>query len=657
MPSSLATLLRNDSERLKAALGLDAAGARIEVQMLLQEVLQVNRAWLITYAGQPLEGEQLARYSGLLERRIKGEPIAYILGVREFYGLDFEVSPATLIPRQDTELLVEQALRRIPQAGMCRVLDLGTGSGAIALSIAHARTGASVVAVDASAEALAVAQRNVQRLGLRNVHLLRSDWFSTLQGERFDVIVSNPPYVADGDAHLAQGDLRFEPRSALASGTDGLDDIRRIIAQAGVHLNLGGSLLFEHGYDQAEAVRALLAQAGFGEVFSERDLSGIERVSGGTVKSANRPAGTESASINLVRAEPAEAGIEGDVTGIADALQRPLRDLRISVTDRCNLRCTYCMPREMFDRHHAFLPRAELLSFEEIERLARVFVRLGVRKIRLTGGEPLMRRGIERLVGMLAGLCTEQGQPVEVAMTTNGVLLGKKAQALRDAGLSRITVSLDSLNDETFRRISDANVPVQTVLDGIAAAQQAGFSTVKVNMVVQRGVNDHEIIAMAEHFRAGNSPQGGVVLRFIEYMDVGNSNGWQPDEVVSARQILEQVGCRYPIQPVGPDYPGEVAERWRYADGAGEIGVIASITQAFCHSCTRARLSTDGRLYTCLFASEGADLRDPLRHGMGDDELAGLIAARWQRRADRYSALRHEAAGGPAKIEMSYIGG
>jgi cyclic pyranopterin phosphate synthase len=264
-----------------------------------------------------------------------------------------------------------------------------------------------------------------------------------------------------------------------------------------------------------------------------------------------------------------------------------------------------------------------------------------------------LRRGIERLVEKLVGLHTGQGLPVEVAMTTNGVLLAAKAQVLRDAGLSRITVSLDSLDDATFRRISDANVPVQTVLDGIAAAQRAGFAPVKVNMVVQRGVNDHEIVAMAEHFRNTK-----VVLRFIEYMDVGSSNGWQPDEVVSARQILERIGSRYPIEPIGPDYPGEVAERWRYADGGGEIGVIASITQAFCHSCTRARLSTDGKLYTCLFASEGADLRDPLRHGMDDHALADLIATRWRGRADRYSELRHEAEGrGRAKIEMSYIGG
>jgi cyclic pyranopterin phosphate synthase len=639
MAPCIKEVLQLHSKQLEIALGLDAASARIEVQILLQEALQVNRAYLLTHPEQALDASQHVRYEAMLERRLGGEPIAYILGEREFYGLDFKVTPATLIPRPETELLVELALHRIPQDAACRVLDLGTGSGAIALSIAHTRANADVVAVDASAEALAVAQKNVQRLNLKNVKLLRSDWFAALQGERFDLIVSNPPYVAANDIHLAQGDLRFEPRSALASGPDGLDDIRRIIAQTKDHLNPGGSLLFEHGYDQAEAVRALLAQAGFEAVFSEKDLSGVERVSGGSWPS-------------VLHAHPTVRGGQVEIP-VTDTLQRPLRDLRISVTDRCNLRCTYCMPREMFDQHHAFLPRAELLSFEEIERLARSFVRLGVQKIRLTGGEPLLRRGIERLVGMLAGLRTVQGQPVEVAMTTNGVLLAAKAQALRDAGLSRITVSLDSLDDATFRRISDSNVPVQTVLDGIVAAQRVGFSPVKVNMVVQRGVNDHEIIAMAEHFH-----NTGVVLRYIEYMDVGSSNGWQPDEVVSARQILEQIGSRFPIEPIGPDYPGEVAERWRYVDGGGEIGVIASITQAFCHSCTRARLSTDGKLYTCLFANDGTDLRDPLRHGMEENELTGLIAACWQRRADRYSALRHEMQGVNAgKIEMSYIGG
>jgi cyclic pyranopterin phosphate synthase len=350
------------------------------------------------------------------------------------------------------------------------------------------------------------------------------------------------------------------------------------------------------------------------------------------------------------------------IISIADTLQRPLRDLRISVTDRCNLRCTYCMPREIFGKDHPFLPRAELLSFEEITRLAASFVELGVEKIRLTGGEPLLRRNVEQLVAALAKLCTPAGKPVEVAMTTNAVLLAGKAQALRDAGLARLSVSLDGLSDEIFRRMSDTAVPVRTVLDGIAAAQRAGFDAIKVNMVVQRGVNDHEIVAMAEHFRAGNPARGGIVLRFIEYMDVGNTNGWRMDEVVTAAEILQIIGAHYPVNPIAPNYSGEVAERWAYADGAGEIGVIASISHAFCRDCTRARLSTDGKLYTCLFAANGMDLRAPLREGASDDALTRLIAARWQQRTDRYSELRSAATEGnglPAtkKVEMSYIGG
>lgn len=344
-------------------------------------------------------------------------------------------------------------------------------------------------------------------------------------------------------------------------------------------------------------------------------------------------------------------------TSVTDTLMRPLRDLRISVTDRCNLRCTYCMPREVFDENHPFLPRAELLSFEEIERLARSFIQLGVQKIRLTGGEPLLRRGIERLVESLARLSTSEGKPVEIALTTNAVLLSQKAQSLKDAGLARITASLDGLTDETFRRMSDSDVSVKTVLDGIAAAQRVGLAPVKVNMVVKRGVNDHEIIPMAGHFR-----NSGVVLRFIEYMDVGCTNGWRMDDVVPAREILAQINSRYPIRQVDPNYSGEVAERWRYADGSGEVGVIASVTQAFCHECTRARLSTDGKLYTCLFAGNGADLRGPLRAGATDQALSNLITGAWKLRFDRYSQLRHAATGMPGeksgeKIEMSYIGG
>jgi len=344
---------------------------------------------------------------------------------------------------------------------------------------------------------------------------------------------------------------------------------------------------------------------------------------------------------------------------VTDTLQRPLHDLRISVTDRCNLRCTYCMPREVFDKNHVFLPRAELLSFEEIARLARSFIALGVQKIRLTGGEPLLRRNIEELIAMLAKLSTPAGKPVEVTLTTNAVLLAGKAQSLKDAGLSRISVSLDGLSDETFSRMSDSKVPVKTVLDGIAAAQRAGFAPVKVNMVVKRGVNDHEILPMAEHFRTD-----GIVLRFIEYMDVGSTNGWRMDEVVTACEILERIAARYPLRQVDPNYTGEVAERWSYADGGGEIGVIASITQAFCQTCTRVRLSTDGKLYTCLFATHGLDLRTPLREGATDPALTSLIADQWLQRNDRYSQLRQAATqtmdaviSSPKKIEMSYIGG
>jgi len=338
---------------------------------------------------------------------------------------------------------------------------------------------------------------------------------------------------------------------------------------------------------------------------------------------------------------------------VTDSMQRPMRDLRISVTDRCNLRCTYCMPREIFDKNHVFLPRAELLSFEEIERLARVFIGLGVQKIRLTGGEPLLRRGIERLVGALANMSDAQGKPIEVTLTTNALLLSQKAQALKEAGLSRLTVSLDSLSDATFKIMTDTDARVATVLDGIAAAQRAGFTAIKVNMVVKRGVNDHEILPMAEHFR-----NSGIVLRFIEYMDVGSTNGWRMDDVVTAQEILQRIDSHYPVRRTDPSALGEVAQRWRYEDGGGEIGVIASVTQAFCQDCTRTRLSTDGKLYTCLFATDGLELRDPLRQGAGDQFLTNLIADRWEHRQDRYSQLRHLDTGKDRKkIEMSYIGG
>lgn len=346
--------------------------------------------------------------------------------------------------------------------------------------------------------------------------------------------------------------------------------------------------------------------------------------------------------------------VERDYPGmLLDTLSRPLRDLRISVTDRCNLRCTYCMPREVFDENHAFLSRNALLSFEEIERLARLFVRLGVRKIRLTGGEPLLRRGIEQLIERLACLQTMEGKPLEIALTTNGILLARKARSLRDAGLRRVTVSLDGLSDATFRRMSDSNVSVGTVLEGIDAAQVAGLGPMKINMVVKRGVNEHEIMPMAEHFR-----HSGIVLRFIEFMDVGCTNGWRMDDVVPASEILNRIAERHPLKQAESGYSEEVAERWHYVDGGGEIGVIASVTQAFCHECTRARISTDGRLYACLFASNGLDLRNPIRQGVKDRVLTNLIADQWMRRDDRYSQLRHMASGRfHDKVEMSYIGG
>ncbi len=339
---------------------------------------------------------------------------------------------------------------------------------------------------------------------------------------------------------------------------------------------------------------------------------------------------------------------------LSDLMQRPLIDLRISVTDRCNLRCTYCMPREIFDKNHVFLPRNELLSFEEIERTARLFVKLGVQKIRLTGGEPLLRRGVEKLIGTLATLTDINGKPVEVTLTTNAVLLSQKAQALKDAGLARLTVSLDGISDAVFKRMTDTDTAVATVLDGIAAATRAGFTSIKVNMVVKSGVNDHEILPMAEHFKGS-----GVTLRFIEYMDVGSTNGWRMIDVVTAEEILQQIGGRYPLLRADPNAPGEVAQRWRYLDGSGEIGVIASVTQAFCHDCTRIRLSTDGKLYTCLFAEQSdTDLRQLLRNDGSDEQMMDAIAGCWQYRHDRYSQIRHDITKLPRnKIEMSYIGG
>ena len=345
---------------------------------------------------------------------------------------------------------------------------------------------------------------------------------------------------------------------------------------------------------------------------------------------------------------------------LVDAFGRPLRDLRISVTDRCNFRCSYCMPKEVFDGRYAFLPQTSLLNFEEIVRTARVFVAHGVRKIRLTGGEPLLRKGLETLVGMLSTLRTPEGGPVDLTLTTNASLLAKKAQALRDAGLQRITISLDGLDDAVFRRMNDVDFPVAEVLAGIEAAERAGLGPIKVNMVVKRGTNDDEIVPMARHFR-----HSGVVLRFIEYMDVGATNGWRMDEVLPSAEVIARIAQEFAIEPLDATATGETAQRWRYVDGAGEIGVISSVTQAFCGDCNRARLSTEGQLYLCLFATHGHDLRALLRGGASDDELAGAIAAIWRARDDRYSALR--ASGAPPqadsqgraaqRVEMHYIGG
>jgi cyclic pyranopterin phosphate synthase len=337
---------------------------------------------------------------------------------------------------------------------------------------------------------------------------------------------------------------------------------------------------------------------------------------------------------------------------VVDQLNRPLHDLRVSVTDRCNFRCTYCMPKAVFDKNYRFLPHSDLLSFEEIARLARIFIEHGVEKIRLTGGEPLLRKDIERLIEMLARLSTRDGRPLDLTLTTNGSILARKARSLADAGLKRVTVSLDGLDDAVFRRMNDVDFPVQDVLDGIAAATAVGLAPIKINMVVKRGVNDHEILPMASHFKGS-----GHIVRFIEFMDVGSSNGWRLDDVVASRDLVQMIDTQLPLRAAEPNYSGEVAERWRYRDGSGEIGVVSSVTQAFCRDCTRARLSTEGRLYLCLFATGGYDLRGMLRDGADDTQISSAIGRIWQGRADRYSEIRSEATTELRKIEMSYIGG
>jgi len=341
---------------------------------------------------------------------------------------------------------------------------------------------------------------------------------------------------------------------------------------------------------------------------------------------------------------------------LGDTLGRPLRDLRISVTDRCNFRCSYCMPKEIFDKDYAYLPHSALLSFEEITRVARVFVAHGVQKIRLTGGEPLLRKNIEILIEQLAALRTTEGRPLDITLTTNGSLLERKAASLKAAGLQRVTVSLDGLDDAIFRAMNDVDFPVADVLRGIEAAQAAGLGPIKVNMVVKRGTNDQQILPMARHFKGS-----GIVLRFIEYMDVGATNGWRMDEVLPSAEVVQRIHAELPLVQLDPSAPGETAERWGYADGSGEIGVISSVTQAFCGDCNRARLSTEGQLYLCLFATHGHDLRHLIRGSASDEQLASAIGSIWQGRDDRYSQLRAslppDHSTGGRRVEMSYIGG
>jgi len=333
---------------------------------------------------------------------------------------------------------------------------------------------------------------------------------------------------------------------------------------------------------------------------------------------------------------------------IIDTLQRPLHDLRISVTDRCNFRCTYCMPREVFGHDFAFLPRQDLLSFEEITRLARLFVGHGVEKIRLTGGEPLLRKDLEHLIAMLRDIDGLR----DLTLTTNASLLPRKAEALKAAGLQRITVSLDSLDNQTFTAMNDVGFPVDRVLAGIEAADRVGLSPIKINMVVKKGVNDHHVLEMARYFRGT-----GHIVRFIEFMDVGHTNGWKMDEVVPSAEIIGAIGAEWPLEPVNPNYPGEVANRYRYLDGQGEIGVIASVTQSFCGGCTRARLSAEGKLFTCLFGVKGHDFRALLREGKSDEEIGAFLRTVWRGRTDRYSDLRSAGTLDLPKVEMSYIGG
>jgi cyclic pyranopterin phosphate synthase len=361
-----------------------------------------------------------------------------------------------------------------------------------------------------------------------------------------------------------------------------------------------------------------------------------------------------AARVPRVPAEPLPA------TGLlSDRLGRPMRDLRISVTDRCNFRCSYCMPKEVFDADYKFLPQSSLLTFEEITRTARLFAAHGVSKLRLTGGEPLLRKHVERLIEQLAALRTPQGAPLDITLTTNATLLARKAQALKDAGLQRVTISIDALDDAIFRRMNDVDFPVSEVLHGIEVALKVGLTPVKLNMVVKRGTNDGEIVPLARHVREHFGP--AVVLRFIEYMDVGATNGWNMAEVLPSAEVRQRIDAVFPLQPLDPSLPGETAERWRYADGGGEVGFISSVTHAFCRDCNRARLSTEGKLFLCLFASHGHDLRALLRGGYSDEQISAAIGLIWGEREDRYSELRSAGHGalkaGERRVEMHYIGG
>ena len=338
--------------------------------------------------------------------------------------------------------------------------------------------------------------------------------------------------------------------------------------------------------------------------------------------------------------------IANDYSKLVDKLSRPIRDLRISVTDRCNFRCVYCMPKEVFGKDYQFLEHASLLTFEEIARVARLFKEIGIEKIRLTGGEPLVRRNLEKLIEMLAKL------DLDLTLTTNASLLKKKAQSLKDSGLKRVTVSLDSLDDKVFKAMNDVDFPVARVLEGIDFAASIGLTPIKVNMVVKRGVNDQDIVPMARYFK-----NSGHILRYIEYMDVGATNGWKMDDVIPSAEVIRRIHAEMPLEATDPNYTGEVAERWRYADGSGEVGVISSVTQAFCGTCTRARLSTEGKLYTCLFATQGHDIRQMLRGGSSDQEILDYVTGIWRVRGDRYSEIRSDATVKLQKIEMSYIGG